>query len=334
MIAQSRTGKLVAVLVALGLHGVILLALFRQDAPEMEGGEGAVAARLGAGFADLAAGTMTTVPTETTIEAAPQPEYSPAVEPDANANQPQETTSRLSAVEPTQTPQSRPSTSVTPAESQQTAERAPANETAQVIAPTAQSSVVPTLTPTQPSAPQSPDQPETQSTAQAPDRVEAATEEATSVVLSPRPPARPETIERLARTAPPEPTPQPAARGNSDRNARAGSATGTETATAARAASTGAARSAAAGNAAASNYPGEVLRRISRVRKPNVRSTGAAVIAFSIASNGGLSAASVARSSGSSQLDRAALAVVQRAAPFPPPPTGAKRQFSIRIEGR
>ena len=47
-----------------------------------------------------------------------------------------------------------------------------------------------------------------------------------------------------------------------------------------------------------------------------------------------LAGLSVARSSGSAALDRAALRVVQRAAPFPAPPAGAQRSFSIKIEAR
>jgi protein TonB len=39
----------------------------------------------------------------------------------------------------------------------------------------------------------------------------------------------------------------------------------------------------------------------------------------------------IARSSGKAQLDQAAIATVQRAAPFPPPPAGVNPTFSIQI---
>lgn len=124
----------------------------------------------------------------------------------------------------------------------------------------------------------------------------------------------------------------PAPRGNADRNARAGQASGRDSGTAR---STGTGQSSeAAGNAAASNYPGEVMARLSRVRRPNVSARGTALVAFSIAGNGGLAGVSVARSSGSPELDRAAVRLVQSAAPFPPPPSGARRSFSISIAGR
>ena len=88
------------------------------------------------------------------------------------------------------------------------------------------------------------------------------------------------------------------------------------------------------GNAAASNYPGEVMRRIARAGKPRVGARGTAVIGFTVASNGGLAQIGVARSSGSAALDRAAVALITKAAPFPRPPAGAQRRFSITIKGR
>ncbi|MCA0960574.1 energy transducer TonB [Salipiger bermudensis] len=201
-----------------------------------------------------------------------------------------------------------------------------------------------------PEAPE-PTQPEETTEALAPEEEpevepEDATEEApeTALASSLRPMERPDTLRR------PEPEPQPAPRretrpeptetrqtqrapqGNSDRNARAGQAQGSETATATRSGSGG--RSQEAGNAAASNYPGQVMRKLSRVPRPRMNARGAAVVAFSITGSGGLSGVSLARSSGSAALDRAALQVVQRAAPFPAPPAGAQRSFSIQIKAR
>lgn len=87
------------------------------------------------------------------------------------------------------------------------------------------------------------------------------------------------------------------------------------------------------GNAAASTYPALVLRRIERAkRQANVR--GVAVVSFSIARDGGLAAVGIARSSGSSRLDQIAVAQVRRAAPFPPPPAGARTGFTVKIKGQ
>ena len=121
---------------------------------------------------------------------------------------------------------------------------------------------------------------------------------------------------------------------NAEQNARRGSASGRDSATAPQQGRDTQSRNRAQGNAAASNYPGKVMRHIARVLRPRANSRGAAVVRFSISSNGGLSALRLARSSGSSRLDRAAMTVLRRAAPFPRPPRGAKRSFTIRIEGR
>lgn len=92
-------------------------------------------------------------------------------------------------------------------------------------------------------------------------------------------------------------------------------------------------RSEVQGNAAASNYADLVMRRIQRAkRRADVR--GEAIVRFSINASGGLTAVSLARSSGSGKLDSIALAQVRRAAPFPSPPVGARRSFTVRIKGK
>ena len=145
----------------------------------------------------------------------------------------------------------------------------------------------------------------------------------------------PEPEPRRAERAP-EPQPQrqaaPQPQGNADRSARAGQATGRAEGTSATSGQGG--QASTAGNAAASNYPGLVMRKISRVPRPRVGSRGEAVVAFRIAANGGLAGASLARSSGSAALDNAALQVIRRAAPFPPPPRGARSDYTITIKGQ
>ena len=76
------------------------------------------------------------------------------------------------------------------------------------------------------------------------------------------------------------------------------------------------------------------MRALSQVRRPRVAAAGTALVAFRVAPTGALAGVSLARSSGSARLDRAALTVVRRAAPFPAPPRGAQRRFSIEIAGR
>lgn len=153
-----------------------------------------------------------------------------------------------------------------------------------------------------------------------PETVTATTESA--VETSQRPVARPQ-----------KPV-QPPPLGNSQQNATAGSDTGNTNATARQQSSTTPGRSSDAGNAAATNYPGEVNRRIRRVGQPRVRDRGLVVVQFAINANGGLASVSVVQSSGSARLDRAAMQVIQRASPFPPPPQGAQRSFRMEIERR
>lgn len=94
-------------------------------------------------------------------------------------------------------------------------------------------------------------------------------------------------------------------------------------------ASKGGAKS-AIGNAAVSNYPGKVAAKLRRVSRSLSRSaqSGArnnAQVSFVVTSNGGVDSLRLVKSSGSPELDKAALAIVQRAAPFPPIPPEAQR---------
>lgn len=147
---------------------------------------------------------------------------------------------------------------------------------------------------------------------------------------SPRPQARAEKPVKKQKAAEQRPA-SPA--GNADRNARKGSQTGQENATAAAPQS---ARSGSqqAGNAAKSTYPGLVLRKIERTRKPATSARGSVVVAFRVAPSGALASAQVARSTGDPSLERAALDHIRRAAPFPPPPAGADTDFRFEFVGR
>ena len=95
----------------------------------------------------------------------------------------------------------------------------------------------------------------------------------------------------------------------------------------------------AASSAEVAAYQGEVLGRIAaqkrypeaaRERAPQ----GVAIIRFSIAASGQLAGASLSRSAGDPLLDAEALATVRRASPFPPPPAGAPRNFSVPLSYR
>lgn len=79
------------------------------------------------------------------------------------------------------------------------------------------------------------------------------------------------------------------------------------------------------GTANVSTYRGLVHAHLQRYRTypPDAGGRGgAAVVTFTLSSNGGVISAGLARSSGSAALDQAAVSMVRRASPFPPFPPG------------
>lgn len=172
---------------------------------------------------------------------------------------------------------------------------------------------VATLTPTvpQPTKPAPPEQ-----TAAL---VETSSEQAPEATK--RPPQRPEPA-------------KPAPRGNSAQNAKAGTETGAEENHAKSAPSAQPAAASGAGNAAVSNYPGLVTRQIFRQRKTRTSIKGVAQVSFVLDASGALASVRIAQSSGSAELDALAVRQIRQAAPFPPPPSGARRQYTIAIKGR
>ncbi|OHV81324.1 energy transducer TonB [Ensifer sp. LCM 4579] len=167
-----------------------------------------------------------------------------------------------------------------------------------------------------------------------------------TVVPQPRP-EPPKNVERLET---PEPKKEPVKRkqvarkkageaGSQSKTQVKGQADGVENAAAS--AATGAKGSARqAGNAAVSNYPGKVRRKLNRAfrypaeaKRQGLR--GVAHVRFTVTSDGGLAGVGIAKSAGSALLDEAALDAVRRAAPFPAIPAGAGRDkwaFTIPLE--
>ncbi len=146
---------------------------------------------------------------------------------------------------------------------------------------------------------------------------------------TPRPetrPPRPETAE-----APPAPPPVP--QGNADRNAQAGTTQGSTTGSATR--RQGDAEAAPGPSAREiARYPQQVNRHLGRLRRPDSRFRGTAVIGFTIAPDGGLATLGVERTSGDAAFDELALRHIRGAVPFPPPPAGAQTRYSVSVRGR
>ena len=155
-----------------------------------------------------------------------------------------------------------------------------------------------------------------------------------TVRISARPRVRPQIVESQSRPSPPPGAP---ASGRTERSAQPRQVAGTSDGQAkARATRTAPRKSNArqSGNAANDDHAGQVMRKIQRIRRPTGVGYGTALVSFAIGPDGALSALRIARSSGSPRLDRAALRLIERAAPFPRPPQGATRVMQIPISGK
>ncbi|MEM5519047.1 TonB family protein [Sulfitobacter sp. AS59] len=296
MIFRSPIAKAVSLVLATGIVAGAAKLSLPSSQIEMAGGGVQAEARIGSKFEDMAVGTLTAKTPDSAEEPPVEPE---PVEPvKAQAVQPEP------VVEPVPTPMPELTQQMTPT-------------------PTMMAALTPL-----PAAPTAP------VTAQAPkvETITAEPPETEAPLQSQRPKEKtPEVVKKKSKK---KPVKKPAARGNAKRDNTKGADAGQNKD--AKATTTGQTQKAAsqAGNAAVSNYPGQVMRRISRVGKPQVKSKGEAVIAFTISASGGLGGVSVARSSGSAALDQAALSLIRKAAPFPKPPAGARRQYTIKIKGR
>lgn len=319
-IPRSATMAAIAILASAGAH---LGALALRPAPEpveVEGGGGAQMAMEGTSFEDMAQGTLEAVSSDLETPVV-RPNAAPPVE--AERTPPAPMAEIVEPVEPTPSVQARPPI----------AHAAPSIPGApRVAVPTAPTPTVPPVA----AAPR---------VAASPDVTETATvvEDTTTPRLSNRPPTRPAAIEARAAAlqaqrdaeaarARDQAAAQQTRRGNEARQDSRRGAVGGEAQ--GEAVSSGSGQTQAAGNAAASNYPGQVQRRIQRQRMPRGVGQGTVRVSFTIAGNGGLAAIALAAPSGSGELDQAALRIIQRAAPFPPPPPGANRDFVIPIQGR
>ena len=297
MMSSSRLGKAVALLLAGAAHGVLALALVSQERTEIEGAAGAGEVRLGSSFADMAVGTLSAQNPADSAETAPSAPQPESVQPE---------TARKTITPP--------------------AEKVLRSETTR-LAP------APDTQPALPPEPAKARKTRPEETHTPPKKSAEPQDNNATITRSPRPKQRVTRTEPREITTPkPQPQAKPAPSGNAERSAQAGQAAGTERAKAITSGAHG--KSDSAGNASASNYPGLIMRKLARAPRLRMSARGEAVVAFRVASNGGLASVSIARSSGSSALDQAALRVVQRAAPFPPPPNGARRSFSVQIKGR
>ena len=303
---QARLPFVIALALSGALHAAAAIAIAPQpDDLEVEGGGAATVALLGEAFEDLAQGATPVFATEAPL--APPLAALPV-------------TTQVAATAPTPTAAPAPPLLLPPSETADLAALPPVDS-----APAVQ----PERTPQAPPA---------LAAAVAPPALPATPVEPASSApeASPRPRARteaPASAKPVEKRAVAQSAPVPA--GNADRNARKGTQAGEEKAPASAAAAGGPGTPAAqSGNAARSSYPGLVLRKIERTRKPASRARGTVVVAFRVAPSGRLASAQVVQSSGDPSLEHAALDHIRRAAPFPPPPAGAETDFRFEFVGR
>jgi len=310
-----------AVSVALHAGGLIALA---PEVPETLSGGPTQLAMIGNSFEDAVAGT---------VSGATDPQVTMPVERAALANDPPQPTEAAAAPIAPRAPTppvpaaTAPTTALSPA--------VPAAPTAAIPVASASPGALPATDPQVLSPAEAPPvaSPDIATTAPAatPDTIiaRAAPEVQTPGPDTPRP------QQRIARPPhEPEPSQQaPAPQGSAQETTQAGEASGAPQGSATRT-QQGADGQAASDGRAAAQYPQLVNRHLSRLRRPNARFNGAAVVAFTLSENGGLAGLSIARSSGNAEFDRIALAHIQRAAPFPPPPAGAQRSFNVTVRGR
>lgn len=106
--------------------------------------------------------------------------------------------------------------------------------------------------------------------------------------------------------------------GKAKQNAKKGETDGSNEVVAATVGGEKKGNSSTAGNAAFNNYVGKVRRRVIRSQvQVKGRDRGKAVVSFVVRADGQISGLRVSQSSGLPAVDKAALASVQRAAPFP-----------------
>jgi protein TonB len=326
--SSGRIGLTVNVVLSIALHASA--TLFFLEAPEtvqVAGGEPVSVVILGSDAFEDAAVTGQ----ETSAEVAPQPVEPEAVQPEALQPAPVQP----ATAEP---PPPVPAEPAKPVRAAEPVEPNVATPNGVVVA----EPIVPEATePTQPAPPETAQAPVVEPVTAAEQPVETA--EAieplpdpieNAPVPTPRPEYTPPPPREVARQEP-RPAPQQAqpasgARGNAEANQQRGSSSGQAAQGSAQEGTRQAARANAAGNAAVSNYPGQIVTRLRRgLRYPaearRDRLSGEVHVSFTVSANGGVGGISVVRSSGYPVLDQAAIATVQRAAPFPAIPEAAGR---------
>lgn len=334
MIRQSAAIATAAVLISLLIHFLgVGLTSGRPEEPSAKDGASDVVA-LGNAFEDVAEAVSEPVPPEPTpaletpVEPAPEPELSEVTTSDALVASP--TPEQVFA------PQGSPGEIAEPV-APQAAPEPPADTAQQPDPPQEVAALPPPAEPVAPveSEPIAPDTPELaaepepegqEPVAPEPDRSELA------VVTSPRPrlperqPVAPQSDsanEFSELLSPPLIESPLAAHVRGDTNLIVSQNGGS-----------GFLESGGSGNSDVTNYAGRVLVHLNRTLTVRTPAHGAAWVHFVINADGTLARVGIVDSSGSQEIEQAAMAQVRKAAPFPRPPDGASRQLTFVYRNR
>ena len=342
MIPGSRATKIASVLVAGGLHAAMAAVLVVPERIEVEGAGETAEVRLGTAFTDLVEGTAiassfaSNEPIRPTVSSPTRDERALTIlqptKPEPLAQKAPTSAEQLPIVEP----QGRVNASAVAMLSKPPTLRPEA--AAHANAPDIRSPLATRLKPVEhytPAGVRKAIAIDAEAAAPLPSqKVDQVAVAIKRPVLAPnqslRPAERPERTEPRIEASRAEDRSPATAAGNANRTERAGSPDARTTGDAATSGDVGAIH--ATGNAAATNYPGEVMRCISRAAPLNRNRGGTAVVTFGIDGSGHINNVSLSASSGDARLDRAAIRAISSAGPCPRPPRGANARFSIRIE--
>jgi protein TonB len=81
------------------------------------------------------------------------------------------------------------------------------------------------------------------------------------------------------------------------------------------------------------SYGQLVLSQVAKAKKMGryPGTPGATSVSFTLSDTGEIATVAIVRSSGQKWLDDEAIAMIRRAAPYPPPPPGARRDFTVTL---
>jgi periplasmic protein TonB len=155
-----------------------------------------------------------------------------------------------------------------------------------------------------------------------------------------KPPPKPEVAPRPAKPVQARPEKESPVKDRGERNTRIAARTSDNPASGRDAVASASANGRGVGRSDAdSNYPGQVFAHLARYKQLPANALRAGeqakpTVAFSLDGGGRVTSVRLVRGSGNSGIDQEVQAMVRRASPFPAPPSGRAKNFSIPVTFR